>query len=75
MKVHQKQRNITQNMQGASRNYRYVWDVSVIHFSDIDVLIVLLCILYGKAFARSIGGFSYASPRWGDYARAVTLIR
>src|ERR1041385_4740634 len=29
MKVYIKHRNITQNMHGASRNYRYVWDVSV----------------------------------------------
>src|SRR4051812_47708406 len=29
MKVYQKHSNITQNMHGASRNYRYVWDVSV----------------------------------------------
>src|SRR4051812_40851835 len=28
MKVHQKHNNITQNMHGASRNYRYVWDIS-----------------------------------------------
>ena len=30
MKVHQKHSKVTQNMYGASRNYRYVWDVSVI---------------------------------------------
>ena len=28
MKVYIKHRNITQNMHGASTNYRYVWDVS-----------------------------------------------
>ena len=28
MKVHQKHEKVTQNMHGASRNYRYVWDVS-----------------------------------------------
>ena len=28
MKVYQTHSNITQNMHGASRNYRYVWDVS-----------------------------------------------
>src|SRR4051812_33525585 len=31
MKVYQKHSNITQNMHGASRNYRYVWDVSCTH--------------------------------------------
>ena len=28
MKVQAKHGNVTQNMHGASRNYRYVWDVS-----------------------------------------------
>ena len=28
MKVHQKHSKVTQNMHGASRNDRYVWDVS-----------------------------------------------
>src|SRR3954470_3212477 len=28
MKVHLKHGKVTQNMHGASRNYRYVWDVS-----------------------------------------------
>src|ERR1041385_4417470 len=28
MKLYQKHCNITQNMHGASKNYRYVWDVS-----------------------------------------------
>src|SRR3954464_11782183 len=32
MKVHLKHGKVTQNMHGASRNYRYVWDVSVIGF-------------------------------------------
>ena len=31
MKVHQKHTNVTQNMHGARRNYRYVWDVSGWH--------------------------------------------
>ena len=30
MKVHLKHGKVTQNIHGASRNYRYVWDVSVI---------------------------------------------
>src|SRR3954463_12460376 len=37
MKVHQKQGKVTQNMHGASRNYRYVWDVSAVHFSAATI--------------------------------------
>src|SRR3954462_5644216 len=29
MKVQEKHGKVTQNMHGASRNYRYVWDISV----------------------------------------------
>ena len=29
MKVHLKHVKVTQNMHGASKNYRYVWDVSL----------------------------------------------
>src|SRR4051812_39789078 len=32
MKVHLKHGKVTQSMHGASRNYRYVWDVSVSNF-------------------------------------------
>src|SRR3954471_15177187 len=31
MKVQAKHGKVTQNMHGASRNYRYVWDVSIMH--------------------------------------------
>ena len=34
MKVYLDHSNITQNMHGASRNYRYVWDVSPTLFKD-----------------------------------------
>ena len=30
MKVQEKHGKVAQNMHGASRNYRYVWDVSVV---------------------------------------------
>ena len=33
-KVQPKHGKVTQNMHGASRNYRYVWDVSVIHYAS-----------------------------------------
>ena len=32
--LHQKHSNVTQNIHGASRNYRYVWDVSQSHFNE-----------------------------------------
>src|SRR4051812_16762782 len=31
MKVHLKHGKVTQNMHGASRNYKYVWDVSTVN--------------------------------------------
>src|SRR3954465_12849687 len=35
MKVQAKHGKVTQNMHGASRNYRYVWDVSHPYFSSL----------------------------------------
>src|SRR4051812_49888908 len=50
-KVYLDHSNITQNMHGASRNYRYVWDVSTLH-SNLEHIIgfcmpifLLLCVL------------------------------
>src|SRR3954468_15784968 len=38
MKVHLKHGKVTQIMHGASRNYRYVWDVSSLHIvHDVEV--------------------------------------
>src|SRR3954466_6715853 len=34
MKFHQKHGKVTQNMHGASRNYRYIWDVSAMHGTE-----------------------------------------
>src|SRR4051812_24101354 len=37
MKVHQKYSNITPKMHGVSRNYRYVWDVSVVGSDNFSI--------------------------------------
>src|SRR3954468_19822258 len=37
MKVQEKHGKVTQNMHGASRNYRYVWDVSIVHSKFLRV--------------------------------------
>ena len=37
MQVQAKHGKVTQNMHGARRNYRYVWDVSVISI-NIDIM-------------------------------------
>src|SRR3954470_22601763 len=42
MKVHLKHGKVTQNMHGASTNYRYVWDISLLHeeFRNLNLEIV-----------------------------------
>ena len=40
MKVQAKHGKVTQNMHGASRNYRYVWDVSVCQMVLLVTVIV-----------------------------------
>ena len=40
MKVHLKHGKVTQIMHGASRNYRYVWDVSPTHHTVATIQVV-----------------------------------
>ena len=42
MEVYVKHGKVTQNMHGASRNYRYVWDVSHVTTKIMLVIIYLL---------------------------------
>ena len=39
MKVQAKHGRVTQNMHGARRNYRYVWDVSFVNEELVDVAV------------------------------------
>src|ERR1041384_1309522 len=59
MKVQAKHGKVTQNMHGASRNYRYVWDVSIIHLeiSIQNISLVLSCESHPKCKLKATDNF------------------
>ena len=44
MKVQSKHRKVTQNMHGASKNYRYVWDVSTVVGDGTVKIVAATCV-------------------------------
>ena len=60
MKVHLKHGKVRQNMHGASRNYRYVCDVSLIHLLSVTLYLI-------KRFTKR------QVPRGGVYGGLVIL--
>src|ERR1041385_684319 len=70
MKVQAKHGKVTQNMHGASRNYRYVWDVSppgrcIQTFGMICSVIINLLISFLKtATIPTYQGISIVFPRY-----------
>ena len=57
MKVQAKHGKVTQNMHGASRNYRYVWDVSISKWPNPFEQRISLGtkLIKAKAFSRTHG--------------------
>ena len=65
MKVHLKHGKVTQIMHGASINYRYVWDVSVLNIKRVKTII-----MYASA---SVTGYAMILARHVEIIRAMLI--
>src|ERR1044072_8370824 len=73
MKVQAKDGKVTQNMHGASRNYRYVWDVSIDYLPCRGTLMFSLHARISRVAYTLLGN---APPRLSDTPRPILrLIR
>src|SRR4051812_24447458 len=59
MKVQAKHGKVTQNMHGANRNYIYVWDVSLVPFLHMHIILVVLHKLLQRIIRRDSNRSNY----------------